>query len=127
MINKLKKRKKNILAFQSLIRECNRLFVNNPFDNPKSRLLINDYYSLLKAAEIMTIYHDFPIIKDSQEWSYFSSKWNALHNFYAKDQLKNFKSYHDVFVAIIENWGKLKHNPYTYRCVASLARMLGDE
>lgn len=75
----------------------------------------------------MTIYHDFPIKKESQEWSYFSSKWNSLHNFRAEEQLGDFATYHDIFIAILKKWENIKGSPYVYRCVASLIRMLGEE
>lgn len=122
----IKKRKK-LLHFHALICELEKLFINNPFDNPKSQLSLNDYFSLIKTAELITSYHDFTIKKDNQEWDYFTSKWSALHNFRCEEQLKNFKTNHDVFVAILENWDRLKHSPHTYRCVASLIRMLDEE
>lgn len=127
MHKKKNKQKEVTLNLRALNREIERLFINNPFDLPSTGLERDDYRVLFKAAEIMTLYHDFPLNKDSHEWDYFRNKWNALHNFRCEEQLKEFATYHDVFTAVNKEWHNIKQSPYTYRCVASLLRMLDEE
>ncbi len=127
MSKKLKKLKTAQLQRNALIRELARLFINNPHDLTTSPLNVDDYYSITKAAEIITSHTEYQIIKDSHEWDYFATKWNALLNFRAEDQLNDYQTYHDVFSDILKEWENIKQSPYTYRCIASLIRMLGDE
>lgn len=127
MSKKLKKLKTAQLQRNALIRELARLFINNPVDLPSSPLREDDYYALIKAAEIMTNNNDFAINKDSRDWSYFTTKWNALYNYNSETQLEEFRTCHDIFSAILGDWDNLKQSPYSYRCIASLIRMLVEE
>lgn len=122
------KKRKNLLSSQLLIRELERLFINNPIDAPSAEIDVEEYRGLIKVAKLMTSHYNFPLTKDSREWSYLATKWNSLHNFRAAvEQLNSFNTYHDIFSAILGDWDNLKQSPYTYRCVASLIRMLGEE
>lgn len=124
----MKTTKKSMYEKQlTFIMENARIWENNPIDHPTASLTTDDYHTLLRAMIAMPSVMSIVINKRSQEWDYFSTKWDTLFDWrrvdVSADELETFT---DVFGALNRSWEIAKISPYTYRCLASLIRSLGD-
>ena len=114
---------KTLKIQQTIINDFARLWENNPIDNPTNKLLIEDYRSLLRAMLNMPTLASMKLNKANREWDYFTLQWTTLYEWRRVDMSADeLTTYYDVYDCILGNW-----DTYTYRCVASLIRMLGEE
>lgn len=122
------KNKRKAKMFEAINEELKKLFNNNPLDLPTSPLGIAEYATIIKVIDSISVLSEQTIEKDNCEWDYFANKWHSLLASHRVDKpLAELDTFHNVYESLLKNWEKAKSSPYTYRCIASLIRMLGEE